>query len=142
MKKLLFIIPLGLSVLAIGCTTNTDTNTTEATVEQQEASIIDVNVNDFEESMHVEAGQVLDVRTPEEWAGGTIKGAIKMNFYDADFAEQINKLDKNKPIYVYCKAGGRSAKAADQLNKAGFKNVFNLLGGITAWNSAGKETVK
>jgi rhodanese-related sulfurtransferase len=82
------------------------------------------------------------VRTPEEWAQGIIKGAVKMNFYDADFSKQIETLDKTQPIYVYCKAGGRSGKTAKQLEKLGFTKVYDLDGGIGAWDEAGYKKVK
>lgn len=83
--------------------------------------------------------QLLDVRTPEEVAAGIIAGAQHINVHDADFAEKASKtLDKNLPLVLYCKAGGRSAHAADLLSQQGFSKIYNLTGGITAWESAGK----
>ena len=147
MKKLFFIIPLGLSLTTIACSSDNNQLTEETITEvssapQTEKIIKDVNVQVFSELIAAGEGEVLDVRTPEEWAEGSIKGATKMNFFDSDFNAQLEKLDKSKPIYVYCKAGGRSGKAAKQMNKMGFTTVYNLVGGITAWNSAEKETVK
>jgi len=78
---------------------------------------------------------VLDVRTPEEFESGHLKTATNINFYDNDFREQIAKIDKQKTIFVYCKGGGRSAEAASQLTNAGFKNVYDLNGGIMAWDN-------
>lgn len=78
---------------------------------------------------------ILDVRTPEEFAGGHLKNALNINLYDANFNAQIAKLDKQKKVFVYCKGGGRSAQAASQLSTAGFKNVFDLDGGIMAWDN-------
>ena len=146
MKKLFFIIPLSLSIAAIACSNPEETSSSEAVQEQStpqsETVKEDVDVEKFAELVAKGDGQILDVRTPEEWAEGTVKEAIKMNFYDANFQEQLKKLDKTKPVYVYCKSGGRSGKAADQLQKMGFTSVYNLLGGMGAWNSAGKEVVK
>ncbi len=147
MKKLFFIIPLGLSLTTIACSNNNEQTAKETTIEitstpQSESINEDVNVEKFAKLVMKENGQVLDVRTPEEWEGGTIKNATKMNFFDADFKTQLDKLDKTKPVYVYCKAGGRSSKAAKQMSKMGFTTVYNLVGGITAWSAAGKETVK
>lgn len=83
--------------------------------------------------------QLLDVRTPEEVAAGIIAGASHINVHDADFVEKAAQtLDKNAPLVLYCKAGGRSAKAADLLAAQGFSKIYNLTGGITAWESAGK----
>lgn len=78
--------------------------------------------------------QLVDVRTPEEYKRGSIAGAILINFYDENFIEQMEaKLDKDKPVYVYCAVGGRSSQATKQLYKKGFKKVFDLQGGYNAW---------
>ncbi len=84
---------------------------------------------------------VLDVRTPEEWEIGIIENAKRINFYDSDFETQLDQFDPEKPILVYCKAGGRSGSTAEILQKKGFKKIYNLDGGITAWNDAGLPTV-
>ncbi len=73
--------------------------------------------------------QLLDVRTPQEWEAGKIATSNCINFNDAAFKQQIEKLDKNKPVFVYCAAGGRSSKAAPILQQAGFKYIYNLTGG-------------
>lgn len=86
--------------------------------------------------------QLIDVRTPEEYAVGHLEGARLIDFYSPDFSAQMNKLDKNKPVAVYCAVGGRSGSAAEQLHKMGFTKVYDLAGGIRAWRSAGKKTVQ
>jgi rhodanese-related sulfurtransferase len=73
--------------------------------------------------------QLLDVRTPQEWESGKIASSNCININDAGFKQQIEKLDKNKPVFVYCAAGGRSSKAAPILQQAGFKYIYNLTGG-------------
>jgi rhodanese-related sulfurtransferase len=73
--------------------------------------------------------QILDIRTPDELREGKIDGAININFYDADFREQVAKLDRNIPVYVYCRSGGRSQKAMEVLKELGFSVVYELLGG-------------
>lgn len=90
---------------------------------------------------HMEGAQILDVRTPDEWNEGIMEGATMANFYNSDFEAQLLKLDKEKPVAVYCKVGGRSGKAMAQMNKLGFKEVYNLNGGMDAWKKAGKPTV-
>lgn len=77
---------------------------------------------------------VIDVRTPEEWSEGIIPNAIKNDIFKENFIENLSGLDKNKNYYVYCKAGGRSAKACEIMNDLGFKNTYNLLGGFMQWN--------
>ena len=100
------------------------------------------NVNVEEFSKHTDQAQILDVRTPEEWNEGIIEGAVMANFYEADFETQIAKLDKSKPVTVYCKSGGRSGKTMARMAELGFKEIYNLNGGMGAWKSANKPTVK
>lgn len=78
--------------------------------------------------------QLIDVRTPQEFGEGAIDGAINHNVHDADFQQQLEQYDKTKPILVYCKSGGRSAQAAETCENAGFKEIYDLSGGYTAWN--------
>lgn len=78
--------------------------------------------------------QLVDVRTPNEFNSGHLKKAININYYDKSFKQQISKLNKSKPIYVYCRSGVRSKYSAAILNKLGFKTVYNLKGGILSWN--------
>ncbi|MCS6991390.1 MAG: rhodanese-like domain-containing protein [Chitinophagales bacterium] len=79
---------------------------------------------------------VLDVRTPEEYAAGHLPKARLINFYDKDFAEQLEKLDKSKTYIVYCKAGGRSSKASQLMIEKGFTSVYNLEHGFDKWDGA------
>jgi len=97
------------------------------------AEVLDVSA--FANKMAaLENVQLLDVRTPKEVAAGSIENSINMNFYDDDFASQLGKLNKDHPVMVYCKAGGRSNKALNQLKTMGFKEVYDLAGGYTAWS--------
>lgn len=85
--------------------------------------------------------QLVDVRTPEEFQGGHIAGAVNWNIHEADFGQKISTLDKNRPVLVYCAVGGRSATAANQISKLGFDKVYDLKGGMTAWKKEGKAVV-
>jgi thioredoxin len=80
---------------------------------------------------------LIDVRTSQEYANQHIGNAVNIDINGSDFDTQINNLDKNKPVYVYCLGGGRSAKAAQKMSDLGFKEVYNLSGGITKWNAEG-----
>lgn len=80
--------------------------------------------------------QLLDVRTSDEFAKGHIEGAINADINLGDFQTQLAKLDKSKPVFVYCLSGGRSSSAAEVLKENGFKEIYNLEGGILAWNAA------
>jgi rhodanese-related sulfurtransferase len=78
---------------------------------------------------------ILDVRTEAEFNDGFIANAIQIDIHQtADFLEQIQKLDKNKNYYVYCRSGARSAKACTIMNELGFENTYNLVGGILDWD--------
>ncbi len=78
--------------------------------------------------------QLIDVRTPEEYNEGHIEGAVNIDFYGEDFLQQLEqKLDKEQPAMLYCRSGRRSAKAAEQMKGLGFKEVYDLKGGILDW---------
>ena len=81
--------------------------------------------------------QVVDVRTPEEFASGHLIQAQNVNWMNPDFVANSAKYDKSKPIFVYCKSGGRSHKAAEKLAELGFTNVIEMEGGILKWDAAG-----
>lgn len=79
---------------------------------------------------------ILDVRTPAEYAGGHIPNAQNADFFGAVFEKEINRLDRDSPVLVYCQTGRRSEAAAKMLEKANFKKIYNLKGGIAAWEKA------
>ena len=73
--------------------------------------------------------EIIDVRTPQEIAGGKMKGAHEINFMSSDFQKRISKLPKDRPYLVYCRSGRRSAGACSVMLKQGFEQVYNLSGG-------------
>jgi rhodanese-related sulfurtransferase len=85
---------------------------------------------------------VLDVRTPAEFAAGHIAGATNLDFRDKEFKAKVAKLDKNQPYLVNCAAGGRSARACEAMGQLDFKVLYDLQGGFTAWEKAGKPVKK
>lgn len=86
--------------------------------------------------------QILDVRTQDEFRKGYIAGAMNYDINSKDFKSHVGSLDKSRPVFVYCLSGGRSAKAAAHLRRTGFKEVYELNGGMMAWNGAKKPVVK
>ena len=82
--------------------------------------------------------QILDVRTPEEFSEGHIDKATNIDWQNENFVKNTEKLDKNKPVYVYCKSGRRSLKASEKLEELGFKKIYNLDGGYLKWNAETK----
>src|SRR5690606_5746299 len=87
--------------------------------------------------LEMEDEQLVDVRTPEEFSGGYIVGAQNIDYQSPTFEEDIRKLDKNKPVILYCKSGVRSSNCADIMIKAGFEKVYDLQGGISKWKHKG-----
>lgn len=78
---------------------------------------------------------ILDVRTEEEFIEGYIPTATNIDIYKGQgFLDEIEKLDKSKNYYVYCRSGARSAQACALMNQQGFENASNLMGGITDWD--------
>ncbi|MCT4582433.1 MAG: rhodanese-like domain-containing protein [Flavobacteriales bacterium] len=115
---------------------NHNHNTTEqhASPAQQNTTIAkNVNVQEFKKLIENEAGTIVDVRTPGEFSQGNIKNALNINI-SGNFSEEIQKLDKNKPVYLYCRSGGRSSRAMQTMTQMGFKEVYNLMGGYMAWS--------
>ena len=81
--------------------------------------------------------QILDVRTPEEYAAEHIERAQNVNWLSNDFVTNASKYDKSKPVFVYCKIGGRSHQAAEKLAQLGFTQIIELEGGFLKWDAAG-----
>lgn len=89
---------------------------------------------EFAKRMQKRKTIVLDVRTPEEFKEGHLKKAINYNVLDSmTFDRQISQLKKNRKYLIYCKSGKRSGKALIMMQQKGFKNLYHLSGGITAW---------
>ncbi len=96
-----------------------------------------VDTNTFEKKLKETTNpQLLDVRTPEEFEVEHLVNATNVNWNGANFDALAQKYDRSKPIFVYCKAGGRSSEAAEALQKMGFKEIYNLDGGIMKWTGA------
>lgn len=79
---------------------------------------------------------IVDVRTPEEFSKGHITNALNIDWNGNTFDKQTTTLDKSKPVFVYCLSGGRSSSAASKLRADGFKEVYELDGGIMKWRGA------
>ena len=85
---------------------------------------------------------ILDVRTGEEFDSGHIEGALSIDFYASDYDVQLDMLDKDKVYLVYCHSSNRSGQAMDNMEDLGFTEVYNMSGGISAWDDAGYATVQ
>ncbi|PKR81546.1 rhodanese-like domain-containing protein [Brumimicrobium salinarum] len=77
---------------------------------------------------------IIDVRRPEEWEEGIIPHSKLINIMDpGNFVKDIEKLDKDMPYFIYCRSGARSEQACIAMNRMGFKETYNLVGGILDW---------
>ena len=137
MNKLrISIFAIALSLMAFSCGESVefgnteDTNSEVGTDKQTIAN--NVNADEFE-SLIQKGGFLIDVRTPGELEDGAIEGHTNINFSASDFQSEIDKLDKNLSILVYCGSGGRSGKTMSMMKDMGFKEVYNLKGGYSNW---------
>jgi rhodanese-related sulfurtransferase len=78
---------------------------------------------------------VLDVRTQQEVSRGVIEGSLHLDISNPNFAQELKKLDKVKSYVVYCHSGVRSARACKMMESEGFSSLYNLKGGIVAWQA-------
>lgn len=114
-----FLIPV--LCLSVSCV---DTKNTEVQLVTAEEMISILESEDV---------QVIDVRTPEEYSEVHISNAQNIDYFSPTFEEDITKLDKEKPIILYCKGGVRSAKCAKKMEEAGFEKIYDLEGGLSRW---------
>ncbi len=123
-------------VLVGGCTPKQETSTQiiEDVTPEEALALIQDNQNNPNFA-------IIDVRTPEEFAAGYIEDAILIDFYSATFRDELDNLDKNKEYLIYCHSGGRSGNTLDIVKELGFQEVYNMLGGINAWQEEGLPVV-
>ncbi len=123
MKALSVFLALMLTLVACGA------STTQATL---------VDADKAQELIDSEPDLVVvDVRTPEEIATGTLPGAISIDLSSPTFQSQVEALDRDATYLVYCRSGNRSAQATSLMSELGFTNVYELDGGIVAWVNDG-----
>jgi len=138
------IFTLALSILTFSCGESVEKITEDAKTELEttsvnvshveEAVIIAKNVNATEFSTQLTNGALLlDVRTAGEVSKGAIEGYTNLDFNSPSFKSELEKLDKNKAVCVYCAVGGRSGMAMKTMQSMGFKEVYNLNGGYNGW---------
>lgn len=100
---------------------------------QQNDAIKVLDTQTFKDSISSKKVQLIDVRTPDEYNSGHIKDAKNIDFYSGKFNTEFDKLDKEKPVYIYCRSGSRSRQSANKLIAMGFKEIYDLRGGFIAW---------
>ncbi len=128
MKKIFLLIGIGF-IFAQGFSQ-------EAATAVQQTQIINAGAQKFNTLLEKTPGaQLVDIRTPREYQMGHIKGALNVNFYDPAFKENLEKLnlDKDKPVFIYCRSGNRSRRSLEIFKNAGFKTIVHLVYGINDW---------
>ena len=137
MKKQILLFVAVIALMACNNSATSQSTTTETTtvgVDQNQPIHQKVSGQIFKEKLAAATDPIiLDVRTPKEVAGGTLPNAKVIDIYDDNFQEQLKGLDNTKPVFVYCKSGGRSGQAMSMMKELGFQEVYDLIGGYTAF---------
>lgn len=101
-----------------------------------------VTADEMESILQVEDVQLVDVRSPEEFEEIHLTNAQNIDFNSPTFDDDITRLDKEKPVILYCKGGITSAKCAKKLKDAGFKKIYDLEGGLSKWQHSNRIRVE
>lgn len=101
---------------------------------QEKERIVLLSPVDFKFQVENKEVQLIDVRTPNEFQENHIKDALNIDFYSENFENEFNNLDKDQPVYLYCRSGYRSNQSAIKLVEMGFTEIYDLEGGILNYN--------
>jgi rhodanese-related sulfurtransferase len=135
MKRYIVAATMVLSLVSCGeAQTKKDSNSSSSVEQISETNYKVVSQTEFKTLIKAGKGQLLDVRTPSEFNAGHIKTADNIDFTGSYFREKVAKLDREKPVLIYCHSGNRSGKASLILKELGFKEVYDLQGGYSNWN--------
>lgn len=130
-----FVFLLLTAILFVGACQSASTKNTDSGVPNVAADIKEISPSEAQTAVAKAYSQFIDVRTPEEYAGGHAARAVNIPL--DTLTSSLDKLEKNEPVYLICQTGNRSKKAAVMLKDAGFNNVLNITGGTVAWQAAG-----
>ena len=147
MKKYVGILVILLSSLLVlmgGC--SSPSSATQPAPTAAAVKVVDISTSDafnlIQNNQPASDFVILDVRTASEFSGGHIARATNIDFYAQDFKDQVNKLNHDNRYLVYCRTGVRSTQATQIMLSLGFKNLWNLTGGIAQWTTDGYQTTK
>ena len=131
----LVLLPLGLTLTA--CSDDQTVSVSSGpTADAAPAVGSSLGSADFAAALKLPGTTVLDVRTPAEFAEGHIEGATVIDYNAPGFEEAVGELDRSVPYFVYCHSGNRSAGAVAVMTALGFERLYELDGGIVAWQAA------
>ncbi len=144
MKSIFSTSILLLAFLFMSCSQNAQTTQTQSNqskkIDNQVITVL--QPVDFERQTTSKKVQLVDIRTLGEFNQGHLKDALNYDFYKPTFMQQMNTLDKSQPVYIYCRSGHRSGIAAKKLERAGFKKVYDLRGGVNYWMRNGLKLTR
>lgn len=126
-------LTLCLIALAFSITSCKSQTETKATV-SNDSFLTDISLEEAAEKISAGDAIFIDVRTPQEVADGKIPGSIHIDINSSNFETELEKLDKNKEYVVYCRSGGRSARACKKMQDMGFTKLNNMAAGYSKWN--------
>ena len=133
MKNILFFI---IALCLFACEQSTSQSAKQA------ETVKKLDINAFEQQLKQYKNkadfQLVDVRTSEEYTANHLQGALNIDYNSEEFSQMAVSLDKSKPVLIYCLSGGRSAKAAKALENMGFKEIYDMQGGMSAWKGNNK----
>jgi len=104
-------------------------------------SVNQINSDELIEFIELNDAVLVDVRTEDEYNSGYIENSLNIDYFSNEFSVNADKLDKNTPIILYCRSGKRSSMSANKISKLGFKEIYNLQGGILEWIEEGNAVV-
>ena len=146
LKQSLFTLVIAGSLVLAGCSGSGDGEAASSEAGAEAEATDGIRIVAPDEGAAIQAAGatdliVLDVRTAEEFAEGHLDGAIMIDFYAEDFADQLAELDPNASYLLYCRSGNRSGQTTGIMADLGFADVAEVDGGIVAWSDAGLEVV-
>ncbi|WP_347924786.1 rhodanese-like domain-containing protein [Pontimicrobium sp. SW4] len=127
MRRILFVL---IAFMAFNFSCKEETTTSQIEI---------ISPEEMQQISQIEGVQLIDVRTPQEYEEEYIEGFQNIDFFSDTFSQEIEQLDKSKPVIVYCRSGRRSANCAKQLKEKGFIKIYDLEGGIAKWQFEGFE---
>ena len=104
-------------------------------------SVNEIDSDELTEFLQINDAILVDVRRDDEYINGHIENSINIDYMSDEFVDKTERLDKNMPIILYCRSGRRSYLSAVKLSENGFKEVYNLKGGILSWIEIGNSVV-
>ena len=129
-----YILSFAMMIALLSCNAQQKENTSGTEQSVQQSLYSDVSNEEAKVLINGRPDlQIIDVRTDGEVAQGIIDGAVQIDISKPSFERELAELDKNAPVLVYCRSGGRSKTAQNRMKDMGFKEVHNLRNGYSQW---------